>query len=51
MTLVLAMKFKTRLLWRSSVRNGAEPCFTIMGLQAGGFFPGTSGSGMHPLQL
>ncbi|MFS8016158.1 hypothetical protein Hanom_Chr15g01365121 [Helianthus anomalus] len=38
MTLVLAIKFKTRLLWRPSVRNGAESGFTIVDLQAGKFF-------------
>ncbi|KAJ0844091.1 hypothetical protein HanRHA438_Chr15g0698561 [Helianthus annuus] len=33
------MKFRTRPLWRSSVRNRAEPGFTSVGLRAGGFSP------------
>ncbi|MFS7977681.1 hypothetical protein Hanom_Chr10g00906891 [Helianthus anomalus] len=41
------MKFRTGPLWRSPVRNRAEPGFTTLGLRAGGFFPGTGGLGLR----
>ncbi|MFS7908208.1 hypothetical protein Hanom_Chr01g00080501 [Helianthus anomalus] len=44
------MKFRTRPLWRSPVRNRAEPGFTAVGLRAAGFPRNwwLGGSGMHP---
>ncbi|MFS7987585.1 hypothetical protein Hanom_Chr11g01024681 [Helianthus anomalus] len=43
------MKFRTRPLWRSTVRNRAEPGFTAVGLRAAGFPRNwwLGGSGMH----